>query len=352
MLLDDAPWIGQGMGNYKWNESQIEIIRAGIDAGMNFIDTCESYDDGYSEEIVGKAIEGIRDQVIIGTKFSVDHNGFNDVIAAAEGSLKRLKTDYIDLYQMHWPDPEVPFDVTLAALLKLKSDGKVRYIGMCNIPMRILQYNEQYLDSVQIEYNLFDRTAEEEILPICQKHDILLTAYSPLDQGKIADGKTRTVVHELSKKYKRTPAQISLNWLIVHENVMPIPKSTKMEHVVSNAAAVDFDLEADDIERINQCKTKVVYVLPSDISVSMQGEQNRETYQTLDDALRNKLGFIPSPKALSKTTLRNKDIKPVRLIKGTSNKYDLVEGRIRYWAWVIAHGDTENIPAYIREDWP
>ena len=354
------PGVGQGMGDYTWDDSQIEILRAGIDLGMNFIDTAEGYDGGHAEEIVGKAVKGVRSKVIIGTKFSSKHNSYDDILRAAEGSLRRLQTDYIDLYQLHWPNPSLPLEETMAAMERLVREGKVRCIGIGNLYLRELQEARSALTServvsLQTEYNLFDCTVEDEILPFCDRNGILLIAYSPLDQGRIANGSIqRELLERLASKYNKTTAQIVLRWLISKPSVIAIPKAKNMKHLEENASSTDFDIDGQDIEEIDRViRRSPIHVPPDRIRVSTQGQGNRAVYQTIEEAMENRLGNVPSPIDLAKSIVKEERIKPVRLICSTERNgaYELVEGRIRYWAWIIAYGNIP-IPAYVREDWP
>ncbi|MFA4905602.1 MAG: aldo/keto reductase [Candidatus Margulisiibacteriota bacterium] len=352
------PAIGQGMGEYPWDDSQISVIRAGIDLGMNLIDTAEEYDRGRSEEIVGKAVKGIRDKAVLSTKFSPRHNSSDEVSKAAEGSLRRLGTDHIDLYQIHWPNPSIPLEETLAAMERLVKDGKVRFIGLGNSYLGEVKRAGQLLKnnriaSLQVEYNLFDRIIEKEILPYCEANDVFIIGYSPLDKGRIGDGpEQKKLVLDLAKKYGKTPAQIALRWLIAKKPVVVIPKAGSLKHLQENAAAADFDLDPKDQEVIGRVFLQPEKdVLPSRIKVTVQGEGNRKVYQTIEQARENRLGYVPGPAELAENLKAEKNVKPVRLVR-TSGQYDyeLVEGRIRYWAWVLAHGDRP-IPSYIRQDW-
>ena len=209
------PVIGQGcmgIGGYfskdlREDDRQVRALRFGIELGMTLIDTAEVYGNGHSEELVGKAIQGMRDKVFVATKFSPEHNSYDDVLSSAEGSLRRLKTDYIDLYQIHWPNPNIPIDETMKAMDKLLRDGKIRYVGVSNFSIRELKeaeaaFSGSAIASVQTEYNLFDRSIEDDILPYCQKKNIITIAYSPLDQGKICSGSEKTKVFEkIAEKY-------------------------------------------------------------------------------------------------------------------------------------------------------
>ena len=334
-------------------------MREGVDLGMNFFDTAEGYDNGNSERIIGRAIRGIRDKVIVGTKFSPENSGRGDVVAAAEASLNRLGTDYIDLYQIHWPNPAFPLEETIRGMEDLKRQGKVRHIGVGNQYLEELSearaLAEGPVASIQLEYNLFDRMVEEEILPFCWENHMFLLAYSPIDQGRIADGpRHREAVERIAAKYEKTPAQVALRWLIHRPEVVAIPKASNRKHLRSNAEAADFELAGEDLRAIDEPAGGRSSILPSDIRVSLQGQSNRKAYQTVGEALENAMGNVPSPSDLATTMARDRGIKPVRLIENPDgdggHPYHLVEGRIRYWAWVIAHGNLP-IPSYIREDW-
>lgn len=363
--------IGQGtmgIGGYltadhAHDEQGVKALELGIAMGMTFIDTAEVYGNGHSEELVARATKGKRKDVFIASKFSPEHSTCEAVIRAAEGSLRRLQTDYIDLYQVHWPNPSVPIEETMGAMERLVEQGRVRYIGACNFSLRQLKQAQQALTnakiaSIQVEYNLFDRSIEKTILPYCEKEGITTVAYSPLDQGKIGCGDSAqlTVLEAIAAKYQKKPSQIILRWLTMHPTVVAIPKAIHAKHVKENATACDFDLTREDFERIERVFTQEPAYIPADaIRVSTEGTNNRGVYQTLHDAMANPLHFVPSPAVLAQDIRDHaeEDIKPVRLIASRSKtatlKYDLMEGRIRYWAWVIAYNGKKPIPAYIRK---
>jgi len=351
--------IGQGIGLYKWRDEHVDVIREGIDLGMYYLDTAESYDDGNSERIIAKAIKGKRDQVVIGTKVSPNHHCFDDVIWAAERSLRRLEIDCIDLYQLHWPNADIPIEETLSAFEQLLEQGKVKHVGVGNLmpnELVLAKSLSKHIVSTQTEYNLFDRTVETSILPFCNDTGLTLIAYSPLDQGRVANGNSkRELLNKIAKKYNATSFQIALRWLIDRGNVVAIPKSINVFHLRDNARVLELDIDSDDIEIINEkFFERVHYVLPSEIRVTQEGQGSRTTYITLEEAKKNLLGFTPSPLELAEELKEEKIIKPVRLIASQNQSsyiYDLVEGRVRYWAWVIAFGDEYSIPALIYQDW-
>jgi diketogulonate reductase-like aldo/keto reductase len=365
---EKIPIVGQGMGiggflakNATYGDKHIRALRTGIDLGMVLVDTAEEYGLGKAEEILGKAIEGIREEVFISTKFSPQHNSRNDVLRACEGSLRRLKTDYIDLYQPHWPNPKVPLEETVQAMEWLVKEGKVRYVGVSNFSLSELKearaaLTETVVASVQVEYNLFDRSIEDNILPYCEREQITTIAYSPLDRGRIGGGDDRaSALQAIANKYGKTPAQITLRWLTINPTVVVIPNATNEMHVRENASSADFDLAEGDFEEISKVfRNQCVNVQTDSIKVYTGDDGSGKVYLTIEEAIENKFNLTPSPIELSEDIKKGDTIKPVRLKRSVDKsgkvEYDLIEGRVRYWAWVIAHNGKVAIPAYVRED--
>ena len=365
---EHIPVLGQGtmgLGGFLATDKDddsvyIKAIKLGIDYGLTFIDTAEVYGNGHAEKLVGRAVKKQRSRVFIATKVSPEHLAYEDIIQACEGSMKRLATDYIDLYQIHWPNPVIPIKETMEAMKYLREQGKIRFIGASNFSLEQIResmeiFGKEGFISVQSEYNLFDRSIECDILPFCEENDLLTIAYSPLDQGYIAQGNSGIeILDNIAQKYGKTRSQIVLNWLIRHTNVIAIPKAVNAEHIKQNAVAADFEIDQADIQTIDrtfQCNP--IYVPTKRIKVIAGGQGNRKVYQTIEDALKNSLDFTPSPSALA-GDIRKKDdaIKPVRVRKTSDQTgrydYDLVEGRIRYWAWHIAYDGKRSIPVLVR----
>lgn len=355
-----------GIGGYLSRDSrqdaaQIKALRLGIELGMTFIDTAETYGNGHSEELVAEAVKGMRNEVFLATKFSPEHNGYDDVLKSAEAGLRRLGTDYIDLYQLHWPNPRIPISETIRAMEQLLNEGKIRYAGVSNLSLKELKEARTAMSageivSIQVEYNLFDRTIENSILPYCQSEGMTAIAYSPLDQGRIASGDKRIkALQEIADRYHVTMSQVALNWLISHPSVVAIPKATSPNHIRQNAASADFELSDEDFMEISKVFAQEYVYVPTDRVCVITGEQgNRRVYQTVEEALENKLGFVPSPADLAQDIRNGEVLKPVRVIKSSDKTgkydYDLIEGRIRYWAWVIAHKGEKPIPVYVRDN--
>jgi diketogulonate reductase-like aldo/keto reductase len=254
-----APVIGMGtwaMGNStgEKHKEEVEALEKGIELGMKFIDTAESYGGGRSETLVGRAIRDVRDQVFLATKVSPEHLGYDDVLRSCEASIERLGVKYIDLYQLHWPNPRIPIRETMRAMDELVSLGKVRYIGVSNFSVEQTVEAQESLPrseivSDQVRYNPTSREIESELLPFCEKEKITVIAYSPLDTGDIPTGK---VPKELLKKYDMTAAQIILNWVTYRERVMTIPKAARIEHVEENARSVDIRLTLTDYQALSR----------------------------------------------------------------------------------------------------
>ena len=213
---------------------------------------------------------------------------------------------------------------------------------------------ESRIASNQVEFNLVDRFAEQELLPFLRLTGGVLIAYSPLDKGRNASGDPREkILSELSKKYEKTTTQIALAWLISHNGVLAIPGSSNRKHLEENAKSMELNLEKSEIEEIDKIfSPKPLHIPCESIRVSLSGEGGKLVYQTRAEAIDNYLKLAPSPLELATYNKAGDPVKPVRLIptaeKDSGFKYDLVEGRLRYWAWVLAFDGEKPVPAYVR----
>jgi len=241
--------------DHSQDDLAIKALRHGISLGMWLIDTAEIYGGGHAEELVGEAIKIFnREKIFIVTKVWETNLRYDDVLKAAKRSLKRLKTNYIDLYLIHWPNPRIPLSETMKAMEKLVSDGLVRYIGVSNFSVKLMEEARSYLSKEdivvnQVKYNVYDRSVERDILPYCQKEGITLMAYTPLAKGSVSTDKT---LIEIGRKYGKTAAQVALNWLISKDMVIAIPKAIRIEHIEENAGAMGWRLSEEDIRYIEQ----------------------------------------------------------------------------------------------------
>ncbi len=268
-ILGIGTW-GMG-GKYERNtthdKEEILAIRTAVKLGMTHIDTAEVYGKGHAEELVAEAIQGFdRKKLFIVTKVSQEHLRHDDVIFAAKASLKRLKTNYIDLYLIHGPNLSIPLKETMKAMDHLVENKLVRFIGVSNFSVKEMKeaqsHSKNKIVANQIEYNLLVRNKgmwttnmESEIIPYCQKNNIMVIAYRPIAKGELAKPGFE-VLDKLSKKYKKTQAQIAINWLISKKNVITIPKSTHIEHLKENLGAIGWKMDFEDIKKLDQFKAK------------------------------------------------------------------------------------------------
>ena len=274
-------WVG--IEDYE----SIKAIRAAFDAGITTFDTAEVYGEGHSERIVAQALSDVRDRVIYATKVFANHLKYDQVIEACDRSLKNLKTDYIDLYQIHWPSGSwnseiVPIEETMAALNKLKEQGKIRAIGVSNFSRAQLEEAAQYgrIDSLQPPYSLFWQQVEKNAMPYCAENNISILAYSPLAQGlltgkfgpdhkfKQGDHRAKNKLFYIQENYERvqqalaklrpiaqrnncTLAQLSLAWLISQPQTNAIVGARNAEQAVANAKTVEVKLSPEDTAAID-----------------------------------------------------------------------------------------------------
>jgi diketogulonate reductase-like aldo/keto reductase len=229
----------------------IEPLRTGIELGASFIDTAEAYG---TEPVVGQAIRGIRDRVFLASKVSPRHFRGQDVIKAAECSLKQLGTDYLDLYQLHWPNYTVPIGETLSAMERLVETGKVRFLGVSNFTVAELRGAQSALSTTrivsnQVRYSLVDRTPEDGLLQYCEAHEVSLLAFSPFatDFGKIRQCDPGDVLGQVADAVGKSRAQVALSWCLSHAMAIAIFKANKVEHVKENCAASGFELSAEHL---------------------------------------------------------------------------------------------------------
>lgn len=256
------PAIGQGtwyMGENASNRrAEVSALRAGVEHGLTLIDTAEMYADGGAEEVVGEALNGIRDRVFLVSKVYPWNAGGRKAIAACEGSLRRLRTDCLDLYLLHWSG-SFSFEETVEAMETLIAQGKIRRWGVSNLDVDEMQALWQVAGgnqcaTNQVLYHLASRGIEHDLLPWCQQHQLPVMAYSPLAQaGRLRSGLlNHPVVNDIARSHSATAAQILLAWVISHQGVMAIPKAASVEHVQQNAAALSITLSAQELAALDK----------------------------------------------------------------------------------------------------
>jgi diketogulonate reductase-like aldo/keto reductase len=247
-----VPVLGQGtwgMGETPGERrSEIDALQAGLDLGMNLIDTAEMYGDGAAEEVVGKALAGRRDSSFVVSKVYPHNASRAGAIAACERSLRRLGTDRIDLYLLHWRG-QFALAETVAAFEELARAGKIRHWGVSNFDVADMDELQGVpggaaVSTNQVLYNLSRRGIEYDLLPWCAQRAIPVMAYSPLEQKRLLDDAGLKAV---AARHAATPAQIALAWVLRQQGVIAIPKAASAEHVRQNHLALQVHLDAGDI---------------------------------------------------------------------------------------------------------
>ena len=251
-----VPEIGLGTWRFRGNP---EVVNKSLEMGGFLIDTAEAYG---SEVDVGRAVRGRRDSFFIATKVSPQHLRYKDVLNAADASLRRLRTDHIDLYQVHWPNPSIHIQETMRAMGDLVSAGKVLHVGVSNFSAQELDESRRALSSYsivsnQVRYNLFDREIEEELLPYCEAHQVTVIAYSPLAQGKLerklsAQPRLVQVLDQIHAATAKTRAQILLAWCIQWSIVITIPKTDQVQRVEENCGASGWRLTPEQYAALKE----------------------------------------------------------------------------------------------------
>ena len=232
---------------------EIAALRAGIDLGLTLIDTAEMYGEGAAEELVAEAVADRRDEVFLVSKVYPHNASREGIVAACERSLKRLQTDRIDLYLLHWMGRH-PLAETVAGFQALQAAGKIRHWGVSNLDTSDMQelWDEpggQDVATNQVLYNLTRRAADWDLLPWQRERNIPLMAYSPVEQSKLISN-TRLV--RFARELGATPAQVALAWLLVKDDVIVIPKTGSVAHVQENAKARDLRLTTDQLAQLDQ----------------------------------------------------------------------------------------------------
>ena len=253
---ETVPQLGQGtwrMGESRRAfDAEVAALKLGLDLGMTLIDTAELYGEGGAEEVVAKAVEGRREACFIVSKVKPENSSRAGTIAACERSLKRLKTDRIDLYLLHWRG-RPKLEETLAGFEALLKAGAIRYFGVSNFDLDDMEElfalkGGSTCASNQVVYNLRRRGIEAGLAPWSRAHGVPIMAYSPIEQGRLGRDKTLAAI---AARHEATSAQIALAWVLMQKDMMVIPKASSAEHVRDNRAALDIALTKADLAELD-----------------------------------------------------------------------------------------------------
>jgi diketogulonate reductase-like aldo/keto reductase len=257
----EVPVIGQGtwmMEGSRYTERlAIEALRLGLDLGLTHIDTAEMYGNGRVEELVSEAIAERRDEVFLVSKVLPSNASYEGTLKACERSLRRLKTDWLDLYLLHWPG-SYPISETMRAMEKLVAKGLVRFIGVSNFDVEELKEAERALKNErmtcdQVLYHLGDRGIERRLLPYCTQRGIAVVGYAPFAHGSFPSPQSKggRVLAEIAERYNRTSRQVALNFLMHHSGIFTIPKASRPERVRENSGGMGWKMTKEDFAAID-----------------------------------------------------------------------------------------------------
>jgi len=249
-----VPVIGQG--TWQMRRNSLEALRTGIELGMTHIDTAEMYSG--SEEIIADAIRGIRNQIFLVSKVLPSNASPKGTLRACDASLKRLRTEYLDVYLLHWWSGSHPVAETMRAMEEIVAAGKIRYIGVSNFDVDRLKQAQKALTREkimcnQVIYHLRSRGIENHVLPYCESQDIAVVGYSPFGQGDFPSpaSKPGKVLQTIGDRHGKTPHQVALNFLTRRKSLFAIPKASRIEHVRENAGGTGWKLTEDDLKLID-----------------------------------------------------------------------------------------------------
>jgi pyridoxine 4-dehydrogenase len=253
---------GEGIWGPPADHGQaLSVLRRAVQRGVDLIDTADSYGPHVSEELLAEALHPYPEGLVIATKGGLRRPGPGQwhrdgrpdhLIEACEGSLRRLKVDRIDLYQLHSPDPNVPFEESVGALKQLQDEGKIRHVGLSNVSVDELDVARSMVEvvTVQNRFNLIDR-ATEDVLEVCERERIGFIPWYPLAAGDLA--KPGGPVDEIARRRDVTPGQVALAWLLRRSPVMlPIPGTGSVAHLEENLAAAELQLDDDEVRRLDE----------------------------------------------------------------------------------------------------
>lgn len=252
-----VPVLGQGtwqLAEHSTNrEEEIATLRLGLDLGLTLIDTAEMYGEGRSEELIAEALGDRRDEVFLVSKVYPQNASHQAAIAACERSLRRLKTDRIDLYLLHWRG-DVPLATTMEAFTALQQSGKIRFYGVSNLDLADMQElwsvpGGPAVATDQLLYNLARRGIEWDLLPWLREHRIPVMAYSPIDQGRLLRNQK---LSDFARRHDMSPAQASLAWLLAKDDIIIIPKTGRRERLKENLGALDHALTPEQIAELDR----------------------------------------------------------------------------------------------------
>jgi diketogulonate reductase-like aldo/keto reductase len=334
-----------------------ELIEYGFNNGCSIVDTAEIYAEGGAEESIGLVAKTIRDRLFIMSKFSPDKNTPAKIRMALEETLRRIKRECIDVYQPHWPVPDLDFDVMMEVLVELKKEGKLLNIGLSNHGLRFFKSNQsnftECIKFAQTEFNPVSQDLALDIISEIKPRNGILVGYSPFREGQLLQGQGKNLkLFEIAMDYKCSPAQLILSWIIQHRNVVAIPKSSSKKRIKENLESINLRISPSDTKEIGYLfKEQIDLISPKKINPVGNVGGDRKIYKNLEEAVENRYFLSPGVKEIAEEIKMAGDLllKPIKVRLSKDAEYELIEGRLRYWAWIMLYGDARPIQAIIVE---
>lgn len=335
---------------------RIDLFAQACDLGANFFDTGEDYEEGHAEIVLGQFAKNRRHELIIASKFAPNHASEGQIVRAAENSLRRLGTDYIDIYQMHWPNSDVALDEMMRGLERLVSDGKVRYIGVGNCSLKFARQAQDCLQrgrlvSTQFKFNALDRPTlvEPNFFEALVEADCAGLGYGLFGQGHLSLGvEALRTVDRLCAKYEISKNQLLIAWALTFPRMCTLIRSMNPAHLRSNILAAEVQLDPVDVHLLSDCfQVEVRQIQVSDIRVlDSDADPTHKIYLNLVEALANRYDMRPSVQTLAAEIEDGEPFRPVGVV-ARDGRYELIQGRMRFWAWCLLHGEQSTIPCIV-----
>lgn len=246
--VDDSTIPAIGFGTWRlWGDECREIVESALDMGYRHIDTAQRYEN---EESVGRAIQESRiprDEIFLTTKLDIGNTNAQAVRSTTEESLERLSTGHVDLLMIHWPEPDIEVEETLEAMQELQEEGLTRHLGVCNFPPSLLERAARTARIItnQVEYHPY--LPQDRLIEACRSQGMFLTAYAPLARGRVLED---PLLQEIGAAHGKSPAQVSLRWLVQQGDVAAIPKSANPDRALANLSIFDFELSESEMRQI------------------------------------------------------------------------------------------------------
>lgn len=347
-----------GLGNFQNHSlektrNRQKIYQFAQENGINLFDTAEVYGEGYSEFILGKTFNRIREQVVISSKVNPDNCSHFALKRSVKETLKRLGTDYIDLYQIHWINPFIEFEETFTALEELVLAGYIRAMGVCNFSIPMITQASKYLKKIKIssnhiEFNFFNQYEVLKDRNYYQENKVSVIGYGVLNHLNLNfTKKQRKFLGGLQKNYNKTLPQILIRYFTSFENTILLSRTDNIEHLKTNLNSFDFNLTSEQYQQFYEMfKFKVQNIPMKKIKIPEQFKKFNNS-----DNFKNQNNLIPSPLIIAQTFVKYNYFKPLKLLEKEGfyylDSYDFYGELKKYLAWRILYDISKPIPAII-----